>query len=56
MNPTCINSKPKLHHELGKMMVTGKAIDYRKLQNIPHDIEVAIFIIKSEAYQEDIRK
>jgi len=34
------------------MMVTGKATDYRKLQTILHDIEVAISLIKSEAYQE----
>jgi len=56
MNPTCTDSKPKLHHELGKMMVTGKTIDYRKLQKILHDIEVAISLINSEAYQEEIRK
>jgi len=40
MNPICTNSKPKPHHEFGKMMVTGQAIDYCKLQNILHDIEV----------------
>ena len=56
MNPTCTNSKPKLHHELGKMMVTGKTIDYRKLQKILHDIEVVISLVKSEVYQEEIRK
>jgi hypothetical protein len=49
MNPTCINSKPKLHHELGKMVVAGNTIEYRKLQKILHDIEVTISLIKSEA-------
>jgi hypothetical protein len=38
------------------MIVTDKTIDYSKLKNIFHDIEVAISLIKSEAYQEEIRK
>jgi hypothetical protein len=38
------------------MMVTDKTIDYRKLKKNFHDIEVAISLIKSEAYQEEIRK
>ena len=56
MNPTCTTSIPKLHHEFGKMMVTGKTIDYSKLQKVLHNIEVAISLIKSETYQEEIQK
>ena len=37
-------------------MVTRKTIHYRKSQKILNDIEVEIFLIKSEAYQDEIRK